>query len=461
MRPGPAPQTVAGVLSEAPRRTRPPLWLIVSTALLTITCLVMAVAETNLWMHYLIDAGEFVSLAGLAFITLAGVYLFRRGQLAASLPLVFPWLLFPVITQGDEIIDNLSIDAMRLICHVLLAAIFATPVAVAVLAARNAAGSSPRLRRARWTAFVPGLRPIAAGRLREGSAVLATALMTAEMWVAVEFLGTLMVITLIVMILGVLAYGFTGAPEQPRRGLATERAAAATLFIGVALSLGLFVGYKNRPGAYQGSPSYYMDPAQKDVWFRLDTVPVPAGAVAPLRNPDAVKSALTGYGRTLEQLLAGYYILDRNYTYDFHNELFLRHTPLLANYRAAGLAEIEKARVLRADADRHAAIARASVDDGDPLAALIDDLRAYVDFNFDRAATLERLTAEFQRTKAGLQHAAHIYEGEGKLLGVRLADLTAKHDAALSSPAAAAATADFAAISRAIFKAYESRIVGF
>jgi hypothetical protein len=421
----------------------------------------MAVAETNLWMHYLIDAGEFVSLAGLAFITVAGLYLFRRGQLAASLPLVFPWLLFPVITQGDEIIDNLSINAMRIICHVLLAAIFATPVAVAVLAARSAAGPSARLQRARWTAFVPGLRSIAAGRLREGSAVLATALMTAEMWVAVEFLGTLMVITLIVMILGVLAYGFSGAPDAPRGKQASERAAAATLLIGVALSLGLFVGYKNRPGAYQGSPSYYMDPAQKDVWFRLDTVVVPSGPVAPLRNPDAVEAALTGYGRTLEQLLAGYYILDRNYTYDFHNELFLRHTPLLPNYRATGLAEIEKARVLRAEADRQAAIARASADERDPIVALLDDLRAYVDFNFDRAATLERLTAEFERTKSGLQHAAHIYEGEGKVLGVRLSELTQKHHAALSSPAAAAATADFAAISRAIYQAYESRIVGF
>jgi hypothetical protein len=453
---------VIGVPSDTPpRRTRPPLWLIASTAVLTITCLVMAVAETNLWMHYLIDAGEFVSLAGLVFITVAGIYLSRRGQLAASLPLVFPWLLFPVITQGDEIIDNLSINAMRIICHVLLAAIFATPVAVAVLAARTAAASSARLQRARWTAFVPGLPLIAAGRLREGSAVLATALMTAEMWVAVEFLGTLMVITLILMILGVLGYGFSGATEQPRASLATERAAAVTLFIGVALSLGLFVGYKNRPGAYQGSPSYYMDPAQKDVWFRLDTLPVPSGAVTPPNNPDAVKAALTGYGRTLWQLLAGYYILDRNYTYDFHNELFLRHTPLLPNYRAAGLAEIEKARRLRAEADRHAAIARASLTDTHPLAALVDDLRAYVDFNFERAATLERLTAEFERTKSGLQHAAHIYEGEGKVLGIRLTDLASKHVAVLTAPAARDVTTEFATITRAIYKEYESRIVGF
>ena len=36
------------------------------------------------------------------------------------------------------------------------------------------------------------------------------------------------------------------------------------LSAGIVASLGLYVGYKNRPGAYQGSPSYYMDPAQQD-----------------------------------------------------------------------------------------------------------------------------------------------------------------------------------------------------
>ena len=49
---------------------------------------------------------------------------------------MFPWLLYPVITQGDQIIDNLSITWMRIIVHVLLAAIFAMPVAVIVYAAR-------------------------------------------------------------------------------------------------------------------------------------------------------------------------------------------------------------------------------------------------------------------------------------------------------------------------------------
>ena len=45
--------------------------------------------------------------------------------------------------------------------------------------------------------IMPGLRQIAAGRVREGSAVLAAMLLVLEMWVAVRFLGLLMVITLI------------------------------------------------------------------------------------------------------------------------------------------------------------------------------------------------------------------------------------------------------------------------
>ena len=113
------PATSMPELDGASVRARPPAWLFIATGLLALMCLVMAVAETNLWMHYLIDGGEFVSLMGLAFIAVAGVYLYRRNHLLVSLPLVFPWLLFPVITQGDQIIDNLSINPMRIICHVL------------------------------------------------------------------------------------------------------------------------------------------------------------------------------------------------------------------------------------------------------------------------------------------------------------------------------------------------------
>ena len=171
--------------------------------------------------------------------------------------------------------------------------------------------------------------------------------------------------------------------------------------------------------------------------------------------------ALVAYGRTLEQLLAGYHILDRNYTYDFHNELFVRHTPLLPDYRAAGLQKVAEARRLRDAADTAAAAARGGLANDDPLAALLDDVRAYVAFNFERAPTLERLSAGFARTSAGLQHAAHLYEGESKYLGTGLADIVAKHHAVFESPAVAPVTREFAGISQSLFAAYAHHVVGF
>ena len=53
--------------------------------------------------------------AGRLYLKGGGGYLAYRRRLAPSLPLVFPWLLYPVISQGDQIIDNLSINAMRAI----------------------------------------------------------------------------------------------------------------------------------------------------------------------------------------------------------------------------------------------------------------------------------------------------------------------------------------------------------
>src|SRR3954470_21558419 len=98
-------------------RRRPPAGLLIATGVLAVTILVLAVAETNLKAHYLIDQGEYISVFGLIFIAGASVYLYRSRRLLVSLPLVFPWVLYPVITQGDEIIDNLSINPMRIICH--------------------------------------------------------------------------------------------------------------------------------------------------------------------------------------------------------------------------------------------------------------------------------------------------------------------------------------------------------
>jgi hypothetical protein len=132
---------------------------------------------------------------------------------------------------------------------------------------------------------------------------------------------------------------------------------------------------------------------------------------------------------------------------------------LIPNYRAEGLKLIEVAQLQRAAGD--AAFDRVQMASDNPLHALLTDVRAYVDFTFERAATLERLTREFEKTKAGLQHATHIYEGEGKYLGVQLADLLTKHQATLTAPAVAAIASDFVAKSQAIHDKYSNRIVGF
>jgi hypothetical protein len=394
------------------------------------------------------------------------VYLYRQQRLLGSLPLTLPWLLFPVITQGDQIIDNLSINWMRLICHVLLAAIFGTPVAIVVMGARYAVSppvpGAPRVLPS-WCALVPGLEQVASGRVREGTATLAALLLVLEMWVAVRFLGLLMVITLTVMIWGVLIYG-SRQPETRDAGVGRQRSERFALWLlvaGVAVSLGLFYGYKNRPGAYQGSPSYFMDPDQREAGFRLDRVALLSGAPAAPAEAGKVRDALTSSARALQRLLDGYYLLDRNYNYDFHNRLFLRSTPLAPNYRVEGLRIIEEAERMRTEADRAVAVVRPSLRADDPLAALIDDVQTYVAFTFGRAPVLQRMSAEFVRTEAGLQHITHLYEGEGKVLGVQLAELLAKHARVLSSPATAPVTTDFATISRAVHDKYANRIVGF
>jgi hypothetical protein len=414
----------------------PPAWLFAATLALALTCLAMAVAETTLWTHFLIDAGEPLSLAGLAFILGAGVYLYRRQRLFVSLPLALPWMIYPVITQGDQIIDNLSIAWMRVVVHLLLAVLFGTPVIVIVLALRSAL-------------------PAMATRAR--ATILTIALLAAELWIAYRYLGALLIATLLAMLAAAAVYGFAAPAAASMSRLRSERWALRMLAGGVALSLALFVGYKNRPGAYQGSPSYFMDPAQPAAGYPLDRVKVPDMAPASDVSNDEARQALTTYARSLERLLAGYYILDRNYNYHFHNELFLRRTPLLPNYRAAGLSQIEAGRRLREKADRLRPVLPA----GEPLGALLEDVAGYTAFNVERAAVLERMSAEFEQTKAGLQHATHLYEGEAKFLGERLAALLHKHRAVIDAPAAAATTTEFADISRSIQQAYAGRIVGF
>ena len=443
----------------------PPAWLVAATAILTLICLALAVAETTLWTHYLIDEGEFVALIGLVFISAAGVHLFLHRRLLVSLPLALPWLIYPVITQGDQLIDNLSMNQMRLVTHVLLALLFGAPVAVAVLAARLALAPGERrtLPRRHWTGFVPGLRAIAEGHGRLGRGIFAAALFAGEILIAHQFLGLLMVITLVLMILAALVHA-TRPEARLRRGSArSEKVALAALAAGVLLSLGLYTGARNRPGAYQGSPAYYMDPSQKDAAYRLEAIVVPAGAPVLPEPPVAadVRLALSGYARAMHQLLEGYYIADRNYNYAFHNALFMRNTPVLPDFRRVALTMIDDAARIAGAAEERAVAARGSLAPDNPLTALLDDVRGYAAFNFRRAGILERKTADFERTEAGLQHATHIYEGEGKALGAGLDAIVRKHRAVTESPRFTAVTGEFLAAARAISARYSNRIVGF
>jgi len=317
---------------------------------------------------------------------------------------------------------------------VLLAAIFAMPVAVVVYAAKWAMKLS-----------------------RAAARNVALALLIAEFWLAYQFLGALMIATLVVMIALVLYLGSRKPRMDPGARNRKSVAALAFLIVGVAASGALYLGFKNRPGAYQGSPSYYMDGSQSSGFH--SSLTAPARPIEIPSNRDDARVALTAYADCLQKVLDGYYILDRNYNYHFHNELFVRNTPLLPNYRSVGLGLIGEARRLRESAD--AAADRAHVSNNTSLGALLADVRAYVAFTFERAATLERMSAQFEQTKAGLQHATHIYEGEGKYLGVQLADLLSKHQAVLKWPAAAPIVSDFVTKSQAIHDKYSNRIVGF
>ena len=444
---------------------RPPAWLIWSTAALTLACLGMAVTETSQWGHYLIDKGEAISLFGLAFILAGGFVLYRQQRLRVSLPFTLPWLLYPVITQGDQIIDNLSITSMAVICQVLLTLIFWVPIAVLVLAAKfglQPKPGQPATTRS-WTALIPGLRWIEQGRVREGSAVMALALLTLEIWVAYRLLGAYMVATLIVLILLVL-WRLVHGRDEAGGGLArTEGAALAILLTGIALSFGLYIGYKNRPGAYQGSPSYLFDPSQANAGYKLEAIKIPAPPAAAPAGDVAADTArlLGGYADALQELANGYYILDRNYTHHFHNVLFARSWPILPNFRAVALEKIADARIHAAAVAAGSARVHAELADSPALAALVDEVEAFLKFNFERAALLETMSAKFIETNDGLQHAAHLYEGEGKLLGMQLGDILTKHAAVLSAPGFEPALSRFNTVTRAIFDAYKDRVVGF
>jgi hypothetical protein len=134
---------------------------------------------------------------------------------------------------------------------------------------------------------------------------------------------------------------------------------------------------------------------------------------------------------------------------------------LLANYRAVGLKRVEEARQLQIEADAQAVVPKAMLAAGDPLAALLEDVQGYAAFSFNRAPVLERMSGEFEGTPAGLQHAAHLYEGESKALGTGLAAILHKHRAVLDSPSTATVTREFVRLSRSVYQAYAHHVVGF
>lgn len=446
-----------------------PLWLILLTAALTLTLLFMAVAETTLWTHFLVDRGESLSLVGLGFILMTGLALHRRRRLLPSLPLLLPWLVYPVVTQADQIIDNLTINQMRLFAHAVLALIFGTPIAVLALAARQflapAPGAPPRRRT--WTPILPGLRLIEQGRVGEGMSLLVIALLFLELWVAFEFLGRLMILALVAM--GFLLLYYISAVESRPAGAraadpaAMDRRALWALVAGVLVSFGLFVGYKHRPGAYQGSPHYYHDPSQKDAAYNVALIAVPDGPYgAPAREiAVAVRTILEDHATVLRGLFDAYFILDRNYNYAFHNALFMRSTPLMADFRAHALAGIGSVRTVAADAEARLTAVRPRLPADGGLAAFLGEAEAYVAFNLRRASQLEELSGRFEQTPAGLQHATHLYEGENKVLGEGLLAILDKHRALVATPAMAGLARPFVETSRQIQQAYANRIVGF
>jgi hypothetical protein len=412
-----------------------PAWFIVATALFTIVILGMAVAETSIWTHYLIDQGEFLCLGGLAFALVAGLHLYRTGKLSASLPLFVPWLLYPIVTQGDQIIDNLTINGMRLFAHAVLLVLFLAPVAITAVAVRRfASARSGRV-------FIP--------------IVLAL-----EIWIAHQYLGAIMVALLVASLLAYAAWVLRGTrfPERESRRV-TGKAALGLLVTGIVLSLALYLGYKHRPGAYQGSPHHFHDPTRPDDGYVVHHVP-PAGEEAiPLSSEAAseARSTLLAYGRALEELLAAYYVLDRNYNYAFHNALFLRHSPVSPGFRARSLQAIGAARYDAAKARE----SRPSLPCSHPAATFVEEVERFTEFNFRRASMLERMSAEFEKTEAGLQHATHLYEGEGKVMGIWLASILDEHRAFLARVDSAEIASPFLEIAARIQARYADRVVGF
>ncbi|MBI2821059.1 MAG: hypothetical protein HYX74_02430 [Acidobacteria bacterium] len=452
----------------------PPAWFLVLTAVFTLLLVAMAVAETTLWFHFLVDRGESLSLVGLGFAFLVGTYLYRRRQLDSSLILFIPWLLYPVLTQGDQLIDSLTMNQMRLVCNLILAVIFMAPLAIVTQATCHflapVPGQAPGKRR--WTLVLPGLRLIEQGRAREGAHLLAMTLLLLELWIAYRYLGQLLVLTLLALGL-LLLFLFTWRASGPlriersplhRRPLLSQRLALAVLLAGLIASSGLYLGLKNRTMAHQGGhPHHHHGATDEEEAYDLQQIVVPPGKPQVLSPQVAAQAgaALQEYARVLQGLLHGYYVLDRNYNYAFHNALFIRNTPVLPGFRARALSEISQARRLAADADARLQEVLPILPEEEPMAAFLREVRGSVSYNLGRASLLEGMSAEFEKSEPGLQHATHLYEGEGKALGAGLMRVLDKHRSTIEDRAVSELCDPFVKSCQEIQRVYANRIVGF
>ena len=160
-----------------------------------------------------------------------------------------------------------------------------------------------------------------------------------------------------------------------------------------------------------------------------------------------------------------YYLLNRNYNYAFHNELFVRNTSVRPGFRETALDRVaqarERAEIAEARRNRFASKLAGSGGANAALEAFVEDIGAYVSFNLRRAARLRQMSAEFEKTRAGLQHATHLYEGEGKVLGSVLMAIVRKHHVAATSTGLAPVLGPFIERCEKIEQAYANRIIGF
>jgi hypothetical protein len=235
-------------------------------------------------------------------------------------------------------------DAGNLPCAV--AAIFATPVAVIVLAARYVLAPKARTSLRTWDSVFSGTSParrrtFARGYRRSGGGVLA-----AEMWLADQYLGTLMIVTVIPdTVRAAVRIAGVGQPDVHARVHATRRWRSPCSWSASVFSAAASFGYKNRSRARIRESDGLHGSSQPESGYSLDRVPVP-GSTPRASRSGGTRSAWSLCARA-RAVMGGYHIVDRNLlttsTTTVHAD-----TPLLPNYRASRYQKVEEARALRA-----------------------------------------------------------------------------------------------------------------